>query len=212
MAGGCQDDRRDRRDLLPISGHPRRTLMPAKIIISYDGTANEDDALRSPPSAQAADVALAYSATPLTLGEHLGPSWNRGGPPPVAARGPERLRRTSYRRSTPRTRCAAVSDNADLIVVRSTPTPPRATSRRNSRAAPAARWRTAVAIAPVDFAETPPRSAARRRRPTRDGGAAIPLRRWPRIRRPAQRRVSGEGHRPARGRLSCTTLRRARCF
>src|SRR5689334_5179541 len=46
--------------------HPRRNRMPAKIIVSYDGTANEDDAVAlGRIFAQAgAEVALAYVRHP----------------------------------------------------------------------------------------------------------------------------------------------------
>src|SRR5258707_1888386 len=128
--------------------------MPAKIIISYDGTANEDDAVAlGRLLAQAGgQVALAYVRhTEDSVGDTQG-ILNRG----LSLLGdPNAPTHVVTDRSTPEGLAAlAVSENADVIVFCSdSHTAKGHVSIGNSAQRLLEGGRTAVAIAPVDFAE-----------------------------------------------------------
>jgi nucleotide-binding universal stress UspA family protein len=135
----------------------RRNAMPAKIIVSYDGTANEDDAVvLGRRLAQAgAEVSLAYvSHGADSIGDTQG----------ILSRGLEVLGDTHAAthvvtdRSTPEGLAAlAEREQADVIVFCSDSHTARGhVSIGNSAQRLLEGGRTAVAIAPVDFAETSP--------------------------------------------------------
>ncbi len=128
--------------------------MPAKIIVSYDGTANEDDAvaLGRVLAAAGGEVSLAYVRhTPDSNGDVEG----------ILARGrsllgdPNAAGHVVTDRSTPQGLAAlAESENADVIVFCSdSHTAKGHVSVGNSAQRLIEGGRTAVAIAPVDFAE-----------------------------------------------------------
>ena len=131
--------------------------MPAKIIISYDGTANEDDAvvLGARLAAAGAEVSLAYVRhTEDSVGDTQG----------ILSRGLELLGDPGAAthivtdRSTPEGLAAlAAREQADAIVFCSdSHTAKGHVSIGNSAQRLLEGGRTAVAIAPVDFAEKSP--------------------------------------------------------
>jgi len=131
--------------------------MPAKIIVSYDGTANEDDAVvLGRRFAQAgAEVSLAYvSHSAESVGDLEG-ILSRG----LAVLGdPNAQTHVVTDRSTPEGLAAlAAREHADVIVFCSDSHTARGhVSIGNSAQRLLEGGRTAVAIAPVDFAETSP--------------------------------------------------------
>jgi nucleotide-binding universal stress UspA family protein len=131
--------------------------MPAKIIVSYDGTANEDDAvaLGRVFADAGADVSLAYvTHTEDSVGDTQG----------ILSRGlqllgnPNAATHVVTDRSTPEGLAAlAEREQADVIAFCSdSHTAKGHVSIGNSAQRLLAGGRTAVAIAPVDFAETSP--------------------------------------------------------
>jgi nucleotide-binding universal stress UspA family protein len=131
--------------------------MPAKIIVSYDGTANEDDAvaLGRVFAKAGADVSLAYvSHGADSVGDTQG----------ILSRGlevlgdPNAATHVVTDRSTPEGLAAlAEREQADVIVFCSDSHTARGhVSIGNSAQRLLEGGRTAVAIAPVDFAETSP--------------------------------------------------------
>jgi nucleotide-binding universal stress UspA family protein len=131
--------------------------MPAKIIVSYDGTANEDDAvaLGRLLGQAGADVALAYvSHSPDSTGDTQG-ILNRG----LSLLGdPNAATHVVTDRSTPNGLAAlAEREQADVIVFCSdSHTAKGHVSIGNSAERLLQGGRTAVAIAPVDLAERGP--------------------------------------------------------
>jgi len=129
--------------------------MPAKIIVSYDGTANEDDAvaLGRLLGQAGGEVALAYVAhNPDSVGDTQG-ILNRG----LSLLGnPNAATHVVTDRSTPEGLAAlAERENADVIVFCSdSHTAKGHVSVGNSAQRLLEGGRTAVAIAPVDFAES----------------------------------------------------------
>jgi hypothetical protein len=129
--------------------------MPAKIIVSYDGTANEDDAvaLGRLLGQAGAEVSLAYvSHTNDSAGDTQG-ILNRG----LSLLGdPNAATHVVTDRSTPEGLAAlAEREHADVIVFCSdSHTAKGHVSIGNSAQRLLQGGRTAVAIAPVDFAET----------------------------------------------------------
>ncbi len=127
--------------------------MPAKIIVSYDGTANEDDAvaLGRVLARAGADVAIAYVRhTPDPDGD-VEAILRRG----ASLLGDEQVATHAVTdRSTPAGLAAlAAREQADVIVFCSdSHTAPGRVSVGNSAARLIEGGRTAVAIAPVDFA------------------------------------------------------------
>src|ERR1700761_635372 len=142
----------------PPGPPPRKgEKMPAKIIVSYDGTANEDDAvaLGRVFADAGAEVSLAYVRhTPDSVGDTQG-ILNRGlellGDPHAATH-------VVTDRSTPEGLAAlAEREQADAIVFCSdSHTPKGHVSVGNSAERLLEGGRTAVAIAPVDLAEKSP--------------------------------------------------------
>src|SRR4051794_12026772 len=135
----------------------RRSRMPAKIIVSYDGTANEDDAVALGRifAAAGAEVALAYvSHSQDSVGDTQG----------ILGRGLQLLGEPGAEthvvtdRSTPEGLAAlAEREHADVIVFCSdSHTAKGHVSIGNSAQRLIEGGRTAVAIAPVDLAETGP--------------------------------------------------------
>ena len=209
MAGGWQDrpKRRGTTSEEPKASR-RRDPMPAKIIVSYDGTANEDDAvaLGRVFADAGADVSLAYVTPHRGLGRrHAGDPQPR----PAAARQPQRRHPRRHRPLDPRgpgrARRARAGRRDRVLLGLAHREGPRLD--RQLRAAPA-RGR-------------PHRRRDRARRLRRDepagharGGRRRRRRRRPRERRGARRRARRRGragrrrgHRPARARLA---RRRAR--
>jgi nucleotide-binding universal stress UspA family protein len=131
--------------------------MPAKIIVSYDGTANEDDAvvLGRRFAEAGAEVSLAYvSHGSDSIGDTQG-ILSRG----LAVLGnPNAATHVVTDRSTPEGLAAlAEREQADVIVFCSDSHTARGhVSIGNSAQRLLEGGRTAVAIAPVDFAETSP--------------------------------------------------------
>ena len=155
MAGWCHDEPKEPTD--KNFAHKGEPQMPAKIIVSYDGTANEDDAVvLGRILAQAgAEVALAYVRhTDDSIGDTQG----------ILSRGLELLGNGNAAthvvtdRSTPEGLAAlAEREQADVIVFCSdSHTAKGHVSIGNSAQRLLEGGRTAVAIAPVDLAEKSP--------------------------------------------------------
>jgi nucleotide-binding universal stress UspA family protein len=157
MAGCCQHEPKNgRQELQPeIRLSQGENEMPAKIIVSYDGTANEDDAvaLGRLLGQAGAQVALAYvHHTADSVGDTQG-ILNRG----LSLLGdPNAQTHIVTDRSTPDGLAAlAESEQADVIVFCSdSHTAKGHVSIGNSAQRLLQGGRTAVAVAPVDFAET----------------------------------------------------------
>jgi nucleotide-binding universal stress UspA family protein len=158
MAGSWQNRPKKEIERTNFSRDARPTKerkMPAKIIVSYDGTANEDDAvaLGRLLGQAGAEVALAYvTHTDDSVGDTQG-ILNRG----LSLLGdPNAATHVVTDRSTPDGLAAlAAREQADVIVFCSdSHTAKGHVSIGNSAQRLLQGGRTAVAIAPVDFAET----------------------------------------------------------
>src|ERR1700719_1334692 len=166
MAGACEDGTKPicETSSAGAKGRPydRRKTMPAKIIVSYDGTANEDDAIALGRLLGAADaeVSLAYvrhthepDSNRETLAEAEAQELLERG---VALFGDQHVgRHVVTDRSTPEGLAALAEQlRADVIVFCSdSHTAKGHVSIGNSAERLLEGGRTAIAIAPVDLAE-----------------------------------------------------------